>query len=173
MEDLVKKINQEIKNHIDPKIKADFMGIAETAIIREDVREAMMPALVRPDGQARAAFYDDRLDLTIYHRITGKTYETHRNAGYGDAPSLDAIYEMTLTACGRRARVNQYELERTCSRTIADFKAQGLTLTPIRSNFNRTQIWSQEYSGLRFPLELPIFLFNITYRVKQRQTPCT
>lgn len=173
MEQLVSAINQDIKNRIGGAgCKIEMMGIAETAILRDNAQDRMIPALIRPDGQAKPTFYDDRLDITIYHRIISKTYETQRNAGYGDGTETVETYEMALIACGKRTRMNPHTLERICSRTIAELQATGYKLNPIRSDFNRVQVWNQEYGGLPFPLELPIFLFKTTYRVQRKMTPC-
>ena len=171
MENLVHTLNDAIKAKLNIR-RVEYLGLAETAIRRDANSEMGIPALIRTDGEARPTFYDDKTALTIYHRLNNTTYETQRNSGYGDTPKLTATYELAIVACGMRAKINPYTLEHTISRTIAALQVQGYELTPIRSNHNRMQVWSEEYSGLKFPLEMPIFLFKTTYRVTAQQTPC-
>lgn len=148
-------------------------GVADPIVIRDE-NDSIFPVIIDNDGECRDVLFDDSKDVSIYHRLNTKTYGTVSTAGYGDIPQRSVVYEMAMIVCGRRDKINVYDMERACVFGIENTSnaKQRIKCEVITSNFHRPQVFASEYTGVQFPIQPNIFLFKINYKITRTQSPC-
>jgi hypothetical protein len=165
IKDFVDKIDEAIKDRMksfDCLYGAAFFGVAEPVVRLVDEGEEWFPVVIDDAGEDRYVFVDDDYPLGIYHRIAGKTYVAAPKSTYGDTPALTVQADMKLVCWGLRNRVQ------TTSDRIESFIYASLpsVATPVRSSFDRSLVFSNEFRGVQFFLPEVAFLFSIDYHLK-------
>ena len=150
-------------------------GIADPVIVRDDEDgDNLFPVVIDADGECHDVLFDDANDVSAFHRLNTKTYQTMRVSGFGDDPQRVVTYDMSLYVSGRRSAIDQYRLEHLCVAAIEN-AANGEKRTStdvVSTNFNRVQVFQSEYTGLQFPIQPNIFLFKINYKLTRIQSVC-
>lgn len=146
-------------------------GIADPIVIHEDM-EHIYPVIINADGECHDVLFDDSQDMSLYHRLNGKTYSTVQSAGYGDTPQRTVVYDMSLIVSGKRQSKNMYDVERICVQAIEGIKNANTLPTVVSTNFNRMQIFASEYAGIQFPIQPNVYLFKTNYKITRIQSPC-
>jgi hypothetical protein len=163
--DIAGRIDDAIKGKMqsfDCFANAKFFGIAEPVVRFAGESEEWFPAVIDSEGEDKYVFVDDDYPLGIYHRIIGKTYVPSQKSQYGDCQSLAIQADMKLVCWGLRNRV------RATADRIESFiyAAMPEEATPVRSLFDRSLVFGNEFRGVQFFLSELAFLFSIDYNLK-------
>ena len=148
-------------------------GVADPIVIRDD-SESIYPVIINNEGECHDVLFDDSKDLSLYHRLQSKSYNTTVVAGYGDDPQRSVVYDMSMIVCGKRSSINTYEMEQLCVSAIegATNAKYRVKCEAVNTNFNRMQVFISEYTGVQFPIQPNIFLFKISYKITRVKSPC-
>lgn len=138
-------------------------GIAEPIIMTSETETdepLFVPMIINGTGDQIYVFVDDAVQVGIYHRILGKTYERQTAKGYGDSAKVLVKVDMGLVCWGFIPGVKAEELERFI------YSKAPASMQFISTNFDRKQVFNQEMPGVDFMLPPELYLFNIKYRVQ-------
>ncbi|MDR1595286.1 MAG: hypothetical protein LBS43_12520 [Prevotellaceae bacterium] len=165
IKDIVHKIDEAIKNRMltfSCLAGAKFFGVAEPIVRLVDEGEEWFPVVIDNDGEDRYVFIDDDYPLGIYHHIIGKTYIPAVKNSYGDSQAFTVQADMKLICWGLRNQV------RTTADRIESFIYASLpeVAVPVRSSFDRSLVFSNEFRGVQFFLPEVAFLFSVDYYLK-------
>lgn len=178
MDNIVSAINDAVAAFLEKdNIQANVHGIAEAAII-DDVggEEQMRPAIISEDGEIDSDMFDDRYPVCFYHRLNGKTYSGNTNSGYGDNIGYTEEADMSMIVFGMRRAISAHALEEYITNIIQRVThkkggARGYCMVKSVS-FDRRQVFSGEYSGVRFFIQPNIFLFKVNYKIITARNTC-
>lgn len=149
----------------------DLFGVAESAVVRDE-SEFTYPVIINANGECYHIFDDSHI-LGIYHRVNSTTFGETETLSFGDRRKTNVSFDMSLIAYGRRDTNNQYDVEATITRILANFFEGTKTYTsPTMSIFNRQTIFAQEYSGINFPFSPETFLIKINYKINTQISVC-
>lgn len=179
MRTTIADIDAQVVSALADLVVATF-GVADPVVVRdkdEDGNEIAIPVAIEPDGECHDVMYDDDNDVRIYHRVNKKDYTTITADGFGDDPRRVVAYDMAMVVCGKRSKIDVYELERLCCRAIEHAHVPNVGnvagyAMPTQTNFHAIQVFTSEYSGVQFPYRPDVFLFKITYKINRAITNC-
>ena len=160
---MIEELNNAIVGALQG-LKVSALGIAEPIIVTNE-DETEMPAIVLSDGEC-VSVLDDESDICFYHKLNKKTYQRATNKGYGDKPSLQATYDMSLVVYGFRSKISAIEAEKRITASIATMCDVGTV------EFNRSTVFYSEFSGIQFFLQPNVFLFRVNYTQKKSLNNC-
>lgn len=160
---MIEKLNNAIVGALQG-LRVSALGVAEPIIVI-DSDELELPKIVLPDGEC-LPILDDEDDVCFYHKINKKTYQRATNKGYGDKPSIQATYDMSLVVYGFRSKISAIEAEKRITAAIAPMCEVGTV------EFNRSTVFYSEFSGIQFFLQPNVFLFRVNYTQKKLLTNC-
>lgn len=140
-------------------------GLAEPIVLRGDSDE-IFPVVLTTEGEGLHVFNDES-DIGIYHRITRKTYAYESVKGYGDTKRRTSLYNVSMVVWGNRQKVTDFH---TLESLITTKISRYADVTDV--NFNRLQVFGEEFMGVPFFLQPNIFLFKINYKVKSTESRC-
>jgi len=165
MKNLISNINAGILALPDVlKVKAKAMALAESVAVRKAGSDAALSAIVEDNGKATPTLIDNmKEDLLIYHKLNGKSYTTSAQQAYGNTRRVEESCDLSLIICGKRTKLNQYDLE---SEAVNAILAAGAM--PTQTSFVKQTIWQAEFGGYNMPLPLDLFLIKINYRAASR-----
>lgn len=165
MKNLIDSINANllaVENVQNVRTKA--MSLAESVAVRKSGSDTTLSAIVEDNGKATPTLIDNmKEDLLIYHKLNGKSYTTSSQQAYGNTRRVETNSELSVILCGKRMKLNQYDLEGEAVNAILAAGA-----IPVQSSFVKQTIWQAEFGGYNLPLPLDLFLIKITYRATSR-----
>lgn len=171
---IVEKINGTIADTSGLNEDAmQLFGIADPVIIRDE-GDVTLPVIIDADGECHDVLLDDTFDISLFHRLNKKTYTNDRIKGFGNDPQRVCIHDMSLFVSGKRHAIDLYRLEHLCVAAIegACMGMRNAYTEVSETDFNRIRVFTNEYSGIPFPLQPDIFLFKINYKLLRVQIPC-
>lgn len=164
MKKALEDINTAIKQAVQETWKtADVKtyALAESVTVRAD-EETTFPALVLPRGECIEVFSrTDKHDATLYHRLTGISYQEDADASFGSGKAYAKTADLAIIVFGKRDKIDQFELEGLIDNVLASNK----DCTIVSSDFNSLQIFATEYAGISYFMGSAYFLFKINYRL--------
>ncbi len=131
-----------------------------TPIVRRDESDVYFPVIVNAEGYDKYVFTDDKNDIGVYHKLLTKTYQPNQKASFGDEVTQRVTAEMILICWGfidRFPRVHEVESR------ITSLAPKGVNVRI--SNFDRINVFQQEFGNIPFFLTNKEFLFSIRYQI--------
>lgn len=178
MEAIIETINTEVCHFLaENGITANANGIAEPIIIDEvGEAEQTRPAIIDENGEINSDLFDDRYPIGFYHKLSGKTFVSTTQMGYGDAIAYTEESDMFMVVFGLRSVIHANDLEQRISHIIQHTQAKKggkSTYCILKSVLcDRTQVFANEFKGVQFFLQPNIFLFRINYKIITARTTC-
>ena len=160
--DIINSIDDALKKRIDTincLSDSQFFGLVEPIVRRED-DDKWFPVVVDNQGEDTYVFVDDDFPMGIYHRLIGKSYSVQQGKSFGDNTAMLINVDMLLVCWCFRDKIN------TTVDVIESmiFASSPKDITPVQSNFDRNNVFLNEFKGIPFFLPEEVFLFSMRYK---------
>jgi hypothetical protein len=175
---IVEHINQSLKagSLKDKRFQpGKFYGITTILARHQKVGNGLelLPAMEK-DGQYDAIGVDDRINITLYHKVVANSYTMQKKGGYGDDYLHKCSAEMLLVilADERKVKLKAEQLEPMViygmpnGFPLTDTGLSSCIISPLGSTMDRLIVFRQEYPGTEFFLKPYHHLFSIRYRIE-------
>ncbi len=134
-------------------------GLAMPIVVRDE-GDVYYPVIVDVAGNDRYVFTDDRKDIGIYHKLLTKTYQPNPKASFGDNTVQTVTADMMLVCWGF---MDKYPKAHEVENRIGLLAPKGVSVK--MSNFDRFNVFHQEFGNIPFFLTQKEFLFSIKYQI--------
>lgn len=168
----IKHINDIVLEWLDSKeVSAKAHGLAEPIVEVSANGSTTIPGIIDQYGEVDINIFDDRYSVGLYHKMTGKGYDSSTSSGYGDSKSVVETINMSMVVYGMRSKVNAHDLEQKIVDVINSIR--GRAIGSVKSAvWDRNQVFSGEFNGVQFFLKPNIFLFKVNYTITTTHRTC-
>ncbi len=131
-----------------------------TPIVHRDENNLYYPVIVNAEGNDKYVFTDDKKDIGVYHKLLTKTYQPNQKASFGDQTTQKVTAEMILICWGF---IDRYPKAHEVESKVSLLAPKGVNVRV--SNFDRFNVFQQEFGNIPFFLKNKEFLFSIRYQI--------
>ncbi len=160
IDDIIDKWNAKLEEFYSNDILVN--GLV-TPIVRRDESDVYYPVIIDKEGNNRYVFTDDRTNIGVYHKLLNKTYQSNPNASFGNNVRQDVTADMLLIFWGF---ITKYPKAHQVESRISSLAPKGVTIRI--SNFDRFNVFHQEFGNIPFFLPQNVFLFSIKYQISYK-----
>ena len=150
-------------------------GLAKSSLIRDgDGSSRKFPYVINKNGEPESVSIDDTYPVIIYHRRAADSSISSSRASYGDDVQLTVQQPMSMVIFGKGSalRISDEQMEtfatlampsEITSSALTGSHIDKITTLPTGSRMDSVAVFSEEYQGLEYPLDLTDFLIKINY----------
>jgi hypothetical protein len=166
IEDIINKINANIVSRSGELCNIGnpvLSGLAEPVIVKseDDDNDMSFPAIIDNEGECRYVFADDDYPFGVYHRLINRAYSVKK--GYGDK-DLDVRTDEIILACwGFRNLLKMDPVSFESQIIVPALPKEGLL---VQSNFDKLNVFNNEFKNVDYYLIPELFLFSVKYKVQ-------